>query len=261
MANIIVQDGGGFPVLPKLPTPHAEPRGFGTLVRLEVIPGLTRQDSKKFLPFTFQAPPIDTLSINRSYPQTVWDGLDKKQQSAPGVTQLKIVSFRTIFTDYQWVWTLLHGDGYNPNPLEMIDRLEKLGERAVYFRLLIRNPKYRATYDVNMAAALTNFNTEEVGGEIDARYATVEFTQKRHNSIETKREGGGTKNLKLPATVQCNQLPASRNTLYELAQFYYGASSKWRLIAQANGLLAESGAPDFDLRQLGTRKLKIPRQP
>lgn len=246
--------------LPQLPRPHREPTGLGTIVKLAAVPGVTLRTKLRFLPFTFQAGPIDTLPINRSYPQTVWDSIDRKQQSRPGVTQLVTINFRTVFTDFKWDWTMLHGDGYVPNPLDMLYRLEQLGEDGAYFRLTIRNPAWRSQYDVNMVAALTSLNSEEVPGEIDARYATVEFTQHRtgENEVKTDRQGGGSRNSKLPTTLQCNRLPASRNTMYELAAFYYGAQTGWRLIAKANSITRD---PDYDLRQLGSRKITIPKQP
>lgn len=242
---------------PSVPAPPAEAIAHGLIVKLTRVEGLT---PKGILtqPFVFQAAPLGTLPISRSYSQTTYDTVGGKQQARPGVVQLRSTTFQTIFTDDPWDWTQLHGSGFVPDPIQMLQTLEDIGEANAYFKLTVRNPAMRDRNDISWLAALTGLNSEERDGEPDARYVTVDFLEYRKTSITTKkRPGGGSRSSKLPVKLTCKNLPASRNTLRELAVYYYGAASEWRRIAKANKLKV---APTYDLHKLGSRKITIPKR-
>lgn len=265
MSVFPTEDGGLARIAQQNPTvpvgdrPHGEVRVRGLVATLERIEGITPAGVLS-QPFHFQVAPLNTFAINRSYPQTVWDTVGRKQASRSGVTQLRAISYDTLFTADPWWWTQLHGDGYVPNPNEMLSRLENLGEDGVYFWLTVRNPARYDYYDVNWAAALVNLNTEIREGEPDDKYVTVGFQEYRDASLKARSmPGSGTKNSKLPVKLRADQLPANRNTLHELAIFYYGSASEWRRIAKANNL--GSLNPSADLRKLGHRKITVPRKP
>ena len=94
LARINQQD----PTLPDLPRPHRETLGRGLVVRLERIPDLTPAGLLED-PFVFQVAPLNSFPINRSYPQSVYDTIGKEQRSRPGVTQLRTISYDTIFCE------------------------------------------------------------------------------------------------------------------------------------------------------------------
>jgi hypothetical protein len=244
--------------LPTLPRPHKEPVGKGMIVRMERIAGVT--DAGLLVePFTFQVPPLNTFPINRSYPQSTYDTVALEQRSRKGVRQLDTITFDTLFCQDPWEWTLLHGDGFVPNPLDMIAKLDRIGKAGTQFWLTARTPTFYSGYDVNMAASLISLNSEIREGEPDARYVNVGFLEFRDSSLKARQlPGTGGRNKNLPVSLRADQLPADRNTLYELATYYYGAASEWRRIAKANSLTAKN--PSGDLRSLGHRKIVVPRK-
>jgi hypothetical protein len=245
------------PLIPRLPRPHGEVTGKGLIVRLERIVGVTKAGVLNE-PFTFQVPPLNVFPINRSYPKNSWDTIGHEQRSREGVVQLQTISYDTVFTDDPWEWTLLHGNGYIPDPLAMLRVLDNLGRSQQPFWLTARNPTFRSGYDVNMAAHLVNLNSEIRDGEPDARYISVGFQEFRDSSLQTRSlPGGGGRSAKLPVKLRADQIPVGRQTLYALATFYYGSASEWRRIAKANALKVN---PSHDLRKLGTRKITIPRK-
>lgn len=244
--------------IPTLARPvHREPVGKGMVVRMERIVGVTRGGVLD-TPFVFQVPPLNTFPISRSYPKNTYDTVGREQRVREGVTQLRSITYDTMFCDDPWTWTLLHGDGYVPDPLEMLRALERIGEAQEPFWLTARNTTFRSGYDVNWAAYLTSLNSDIRDGEPDARYISVGFTEFRDSSLKTRALPGGGRSANLPISLRADQLPASRNTLYELATFYYGQASEWRRIAKANNI---KRPPSSDLRTLGSKKVTIPRKP
>jgi nucleoid-associated protein YgaU len=85
----------------------------------------------------------------------------------------------------------------------------------------------------------------------------VNFVEFRRPTILAQRKGKG---IHLPANVLVRTLPAKRDTLYELAKFYYGSASKWRVIHKANRLHIP---PSLNLkkhfRAQKQKKLRIPK--
>lgn len=260
------------PRLAKLPKPHPEPKGWGLQVTIKTIPGLTSKKVERFLPFYFQVPPLDSFPVNRSYPHTDYspigdpsDGI-ARDRSKPGSIQLIEVTWRTLFTWDLPSWSLLHKDGFEPNPLEMIEKLDEVGRSMRPIQLVARHPKTWEGFEVNMPATLRSLNTEEVPGEWDTRYATIQFVQWRPEGLPTDliaASGSTGRNARLPVSLAVQSLPENKNTLYELATIYYGKAEDWRLIAKANGLTV---GPTFDLRKLpgvgrsGDRKIVMPKK-
>jgi hypothetical protein len=246
------------PTFPLRRRTHGEPHHHGLIVKMERLegytpPGILTAD------FHFQVPPLDSFPINRSYPKQTYDTIALEQRIRPGVVQLKTISYDTVFTDDPWSWTLLHGDRFHPDPLLMLGHLDRIGQAQAVFWLTARNPGYRDGHDVNMAAYLTDLNSEIRAGEPDARYVTVGFTEFKDSSLKTRlRPGAGGKGSKLPVTLRCDQLPSNRNTLYELSAYYYGTHAEWRRISKRNNLHVH---PSYNLHKLGSRKITIPKRP
>jgi hypothetical protein len=258
------------PILPRLPVPDPEPQGWGMRITLSAVAGITPSALDKLLPFAFQVPPVNSFPINRSYPWSDYDPIEGGQRSRRGSKQLERYSWRTLFTADLASWTLLHGRGFTPNPLEMLARLDRIAtlsqQAGVPIFLQARHPKLWDRFDVNTPATIRSLNSEE-GDDWDTRYVDIELVQWRDTSLQAKRMGGGsTRNSKLPVTLVANRLPVTQNTLYELAKVYYGDPTEWRRIAKENGLTSGGSenslriTPSFDLRALGTRKIRIPRR-
>lgn len=257
--------------VPHLPRPHEEPSGQGIHVVVGAVKNITPVALDRLLPFAFQVPPLNNFPINRSYPWQDYDPLEGGQRSRRGSKQLNTYSWRTLFTADPWGWTLLHGDGFTPNPLEMLARLDRIAtlsnQYGVPVYLTARNPKLWSRFEINTPATIRSLNSEEVEGEPDTRYVDIQMTEWRDTSLQSKRMGGGSgRNARLPVTLIARDLPPTKNTLYELAKNYYGQPSAWKVIAKANGLMdagsenSQRITPSFDLRKLGSRKLTIPRR-
>jgi hypothetical protein len=130
------------PTFPLRRRTHGEPHHHGLIVKMERLegytpPGILTAD------FHFQVPPLDSFPINRSYPKQTYDTIALEQRIRPGVVQLKTISYDTVFTDDPWDWTLLHGDGYHPDPLADARRVStEIGRRRPFW-LTARNPTFR----------------------------------------------------------------------------------------------------------------------
>lgn len=267
-------DDRGLPPLPVSPAvpvleptvAHTDAEGRGLIVRLERRQGLT-DPTVLGRPFVFQVPPLDSLPINRSFPHTDYDTVNADQRSRPGSAQLKSVSFRTFFTEDIARWTLLHGSGFRPDPIRMLDELEDIGLAKTPFWLTVRNQRRGSRFDIAMLATLRDVNSEEVHGEPDTRYVTVAFSEYRPTMVGARRRVGGRgsgwvpsenpRGSRLPVSVLTSNLPEGGNTLFDLARIYYGDPTEWRRIASANGLTIP---PSYDLNLLTNRKLLLPRR-
>lgn len=237
-------------------------------VGVHAIAGITPGALDKLLPFQFQVPPLNSMPINRSYPWSDYDPIEGGQRSRRGSLQLQTYSWRTLFTADVASWTLLHGEGFTPNPLEMIDRLDliaRLSQRlGVPIFLTARHPKLWSRYDVSTPATLRSLNSEEVEGEWDTRYVDVQFVQWRDTSLQAKQMSGGSRSSRLPVTLTARALPEGQRTMYDLAAHWYTDPTEWVRIAKENGLGTRAEGPrvgpSLDLRFLGERKITVPRR-
>lgn len=235
--------------------PYDEQLEAGLIVRVRAIQGITSKRASRVLPFTFHVAPSGTFPISRSFPHNDYEPLAGKQRSREGVTALRSASWTALFLDWKPNWSILRSPRYRPNPLEMLEKLEIVGEEKKAVLLTARNPALWERYDVNWPATLRELNSEEREGEPDARYATLTFVEWIATALNTKRIGTTSR---LPVSLTAKTLPAGRDTLYELARIYYGDQGDWRIIAKANGLQVP---PTYDLNKLGNRKIRVPRRP
>lgn len=262
-------DEAGYVQPGELP-PEPDPEGGGLHIRLSRITNLTEKGLLPH-PFFFQCPPLEAFTRSFQFSHSDYDSLRSGQFSRPGSMQLRSWTFNTLFVDYGAPFTLYEklppnyeNDGqFQTNPpglLGMTDQLESLLESGTPFYLYVANLTARSRAEFKqgkMMATLRTLEVEERAGETDARYANVNFVEFRRPSIITQRKGKG---AKLPVSVLVRTLPAKRDTLYELAKFYYGSASKWRLIHKANSLHV---APSLNLKKhfaaQRNKKLRIPK--
>jgi hypothetical protein len=162
------------------------------------------------------------------------------------------------------------------NPLVVANALRQIMESKTPFRLLIGQPQVWGRWDLSMLATLRTVDVREVAGEPDTRYADAAFTEfVRPELVRRKKKGRPQYHPKLPMTITVYKDGHAKGSdghtirkatdLRELAKLFYGSSSKWRLIVQANSALKGWG-PGEDLddwvknRHKGNpQKLRIPK--
>lgn len=227
------------PKIPKSKAPTAAPYGeHGLVVKMVPVPGLTPKGIfTNEQPFTFQVPPLDSFGEEGDHPFDDWQPLGLGQQTfkAPGPS-LRTVSYSTMFLDWQPVWSVLAKPDWTPNPQAFVRQLAKIRSSGQPFHLLVYSSSTpNAKYEVDYAATLRQFHWELRAGEDDAYYVTVSFVEHRAPGVEEFLSGAA-QHPALPAKLTIRTLPPERATLSNLARFYYGDPSKWKVIAAANGL-------------------------
>lgn len=241
--------------------PH--PTGAGLRIRLSRRHGLTRRGILEE-PFYFQCPPLDSFRWSGTYSWNDYDTLTRGQFSRPGGRQLRTVEFQTLMVDYDPPWaaydfsqTLTGPTGVEaapgrtpgkpalkrsePDPLGWTKQLRGLMWSGTPFNLLVGAPDLWGEWDIrNMLVTLRSLDVEERGGEVDARYVNVSFTEYRDAAVPRRKIAPH-----LPATLTVDKhgtLRAKDQSLHgikfaslaHIARFFYGSSSKWRLITRAN---------------------------
>jgi nucleoid-associated protein YgaU len=167
------------------------------------------------------------------------------------------VALQTISTEaltLTWDPSWLAAPGQNPRTV--INTLRKiLRKRAVFDLLVTRKPGADFAEFADFAS-IRRLAVTVKRGEPDTRYFQIDFAQHRRISSRRRRHGR-TANLPTTATLDAN------DTLRSLALHYYGSESRWRLIAEANGIKQWGGADP--LVKMGRFKvgdrIKIPDRP
>lgn len=211
--------------------------GQGLIVEMAPIPSVTPQGI--FLneqPLVFQCPPLDSFGEDGGMTfddyRTVNDGTHSMPSSGP---DLKTISFTTLFVDWQPDWSMLKQRGWSPDPQAFVNEMKRIRDAGKPFRLLAHQSNFRNKYEVDWPATLRSVRWEMRGGEEDAYYVTVSFSEYRQPGIQ-KFLVAPQHHPSLPAKLPVKKLPANRNTLAEMARFYYGDPSKWKQIAATNGI-------------------------
>lgn len=232
--------------------------GEGMRVLMRRIEGLTAKGLLR-KPFLFQCPPTESIRIGYAYNHEEYQTVGSGTFSRPAGRQLYQVAFGTLLVDYKPRWSLLdpfdERERFVPNPLLMRDELVEILESGTPFRLACHQAVYwHGKYDVNWPATLRSLNVDERAGEIGTRYLDVSFTEFRDPTVQRRAKGharkgppkgGGAAGHRLPATVELRADGSGRGgghafagpvTMYSLARYFYGSPSRWRSIAQRNGL-------------------------
>lgn len=118
--------------------------------------------------------------------------------------------------------------------------LERILNTGTPFRLTINNVDLWDKPDIDMYATLRALSVTERAGEVDARYADVQFVEFRSPFLKGPVSEPN-KNRRLPVTVLVRTLPRGRRTISALAKFYYGSASRVVPIRKANAFLAGIG--------------------
>jgi hypothetical protein len=247
-------------------------------------------------PFVFQCPPLEQFTIAHQQNFGTYDTIDDDQYSRRGSRQLDTWSFDTLAMylgvdaqgRYEPSWVPYptresHGLQYQA-PEWYRKQLWDLHDAGSPFRFVAafkRSTTIRRTY-----ATLTAFNEDYKHGEGDVIYfSAVSFQEWRDPGDASQPKPRGSD--KLPAHVRFRftggrylaydtetgrTIPArggAGTTMNDLARFYYGNASDWRLIAKANHLRGGSGLtqiykhwyPHRISRGKPNATMTIPKQP
>lgn len=218
------------------------------------------------VPFVFQCPPLEEYSIAHAQNFGTYDTIDDDQFIRRGSRQLDTWQFDTLVMYLGVDANGNYSPGWVPHPTRepnssqyyrpewYRDQLWDLHDAGSPFRFVAaftRSTTIRATY-----AVLTGFSEVYKHGEGDAIYFTgVTFTEWRDPGGATTPRRGHTK---LPAHVKFRStgghyiayeantgvtIPhrGTATTLADLARWFYGDGTKWRLIAKANHLKGGDG--------------------
>lgn len=277
--------GGDNPFAPF----HKNP---GTRITLKKLPGLTKKGLLDHA-FQFPAPPLDEFTRNLAYNWSDYDTIGQEQFSRPSSMQLQTIQFTSVVVadedGYVYPWAF-----YNPQNTRDWDKQEVGRELGSILRsatpvlMVVEEATFKAaagtaqsiSYDfgptpiLRMQATLRTLVVTEKAGEPDALYMTCGFTEFRSAEAEQRALGnarggqatgvnsagkGGTGSKNLPTTIGLKAFkdgpkpPAS--DLAGLATFYYGSSSQWTEIKQANPWLGNITA-SHDLSNWNTNELK-----
>ena len=107
------------------PTPDHE----GLRVILKRMPGYTPKDLLQQF-FYFQVPPLENFKHAHGHDQQSYETL-RGEFSRPGGRRLITIQFTTMVLDWTPEWSLLHGEGYQPEPIDITRNLIKLCESGL----------------------------------------------------------------------------------------------------------------------------------
>ena len=219
-------------------------------------------------PFVFQCPPLEEFQIAHTQSFGTYDTIDDDQYSRHGSRQLDTWQFDTLAMYLgedvqghyapQWVpypTPEPTGNQYYP-PEWYRQQLWDLHNAGAPFRFVAA---FRLSTTIRRAyAVLTGFNEVYKHGEGDTIYfSSVAFSEWRDPGDATQPKKRGS--TKLPAHVRFRftagryvayEINGGRNvptrggagtTLSDLARYFYGDGTKWRLIAKANHLKGGDG--------------------
>jgi len=286
----------------------------GLSVTLSRIPGIT---SPKLLkkPYRFQVAPLDEFGWDHSYNWIDYDTVTKGQFTRDGGRVLRTLSISSLVVDYNPSWSSIAGgrthqrgsysiDGTSrgdahpltevvnpgvnwpepggdaPHPANVARDLDTLCDVGEPLNLVVWNRALEMKPDIDMAVTIRTYSVRERGGEPDARYFDLGFTEYRTAMTKRKRYGRD-RHEKLPAIVHVmgngnaftveqggesiperNQDKIENASLTKLAKAFYGSASEWKIIAARNGIDHWGGDTPLAgwVGQGSHRKLTIPKK-
>jgi hypothetical protein len=183
------------------------------------------------VPFRFQCPPIDRFGRPWRWEYPTRDTLTGGQQLGRGSRQLDVISFQTMFLDLDegQPWIAWAGSF---DAQRLLNEMRAVGDRLATFRLTIGQPALWGPRPlVNMLAVFTAITPEQRGGAVGTEYTDVEFTERRRQQLTRTR-------ARRPSSDTQHHRHTRRHgdTLYSIAKHYYKRASRWRPIAEANGI-------------------------
>jgi hypothetical protein len=285
-AGVLSGDGGGsdggFPFGPT----GTDPGGVneivnpeGMIVVISPITAVTPAALFTGLPqgaFFFQCPPINEMPREKTWQWEDYGTIASGIHSNPNYPNPNVVTFDTLFVDEDWghsFATRLPGQTAAPSiagprfavanlPNDVLwaaDWLERLGDTMKPFVLSYGQRALWGRWDRVMGATLRSLRVSEKGGENDARYLTVSFSE--FNDVSNADLGstilpgvpgssstsGVTDENGQPvlAVLDSSSLPPTERTLSNIAKVFYADPTLWRIIAAASNLLDVTANQDL----------------
>jgi hypothetical protein len=247
---------------PNTPHPPHHPQALGLRVILSPIDGVTPASLMK-KPFLFQAPPLNDFTEEMAYNHGDYMTAFSGERSRPMGRQLETINLSTLWLDdgsrdHAPDWALVKKA---KDPIVVKNQLKALLYAGSPMWLMIHQMPLWHRYDLKVMVTIRSFTSQEKEGENDARYFNFQFREWRTTDVRTKGQGA-TRNRVGPhgTNVTVKNLPPNRDTLYELAKYYYGSASQWKVIAKANGLTNITGTTNLKTRFAKTpsKKLHLP---
>jgi hypothetical protein len=211
-------------------------RGEGLRIRLDPIPGLTKGDALKVLPYFFQCPPLESLAIARQRNHGSWQNYKGDEFLTRGGMALQGFTFRTIAVE--WGTYVLE---YHFDVQGLVNDLERLVVAGYPFKLTASH-KYNDRPELRRTMVLESAVATENAGEPDARYIDLSFRQSRIPTSERRAKQRRGSRLNLPMTVEVKangdiMIPGKGlledATLADVAKKVYGKPSWARHIMEA----------------------------
>ncbi|EPN2036129.1 LysM peptidoglycan-binding domain-containing protein [Clostridium botulinum] len=193
------------------------------------------RNEKEKTTFQFPVNPLDNIMINRSKKYDTADIVDYGEVDISDKgKRIKELSFLTLLPKEYDTYCRYRNI---PKPVEAIDKLEKWMEQEESIRLIITD------FGFNNLVNISSISEEERGGETGDKYITISFRTYRELKIQTLAPA------KIAPTVKTVALKNNRPTtksnsriyvvkqgdsLWKIAKWWYGNSSKWNVIYQKN---------------------------
>lgn len=229
-------------------------------------------------PFNFQVAPLEEFSWTQGANHGEFDTISRGQFSRRGGRVLLTFDMRTLVVDYQPHWTSWQEPRPNaPHPQESAVLLRKLVNSGTPFMFHARSGFWEGS-DLRLPVTLRSIASSEKAGEPDSRYFDLSFVEWREQELDRKGRGKARRRHALPTTVEIQpngvvwERPeegqptrigtrTDKATFQDLAQYFYGDPTAWRVIERFNGI--SDFAPSRSLDELknkgkAIRKLRIP---
>jgi hypothetical protein len=258
-----------LPLVPVHPLVTQAPRADGLKVTLSAIGnGLTVDKQGRPLlpqPFVFQCPPLEQFQVTHAQNFGTYDTIDDDQFIRRGARSLDTWTFDTLVMYLGVDAVGHHAPSWVPYPTRephsaqfyspewyrgQLKDLHDAGSPFLFEAAFHRSSMARRSF-----AVLTGFSEVHKHGEGDTIYFTgVAFSEWRDPGDASKKRG----HTKLPAHVRFritgghyiayeantgHTVPTRKGgtTLADLARWFYGDGTRWRLIASANHLKGGDG--------------------
>lgn len=193
------------------------------------------RNEKEKTTFQFPVNPLDNIIINRNKKYDTADIVDygEVDLSDKG-KRIKELSFLTLLPKEYDAYCRYRNI---PNPVETIGKLEKWMEQEEPLRLIITD------FNFNNLVNISSISEEERGGETGDKYITISFRTYRELKIQTLAPVKTTSTVKTVAlnnnraTTKSNSriyVVKSGDSLWKIAKWWYGNSSKWQEIYNKN---------------------------
>lgn len=197
----------------------------GLRVELQAIRGVTKKGMLQ-MPFRFQVPPLDEFRVEMGVVASDYSTIQHGTFTDINGDELATVSFETLVTIAPASWVIAKGL-WNPNKIG--HRLQHLLKAESPMRLVAWHAG--PVVEINMPVTFRNLSKTEKGGETDARYFSMSFTQWRDPVVRRRTKKTWPRRHKL----------SKGDTLASIARKFWGKPGQGRWVGMNNKHLHQWG--------------------